>query len=344
MRRLVNDHKRSVSKRGLAAAAVCSLGIVAVATMPQLLGSQVEAAFEGLGAARPIWLWLAASSFVLMIVASASAWRTALGLCGGEIDRSDAAARYGIGGLVNSLAPGRVGDAVRVALFSRCVHSPDRLWIAGGVFATLGAARAFVLTVLLVVAVVLGAMPLWPVFALGGTVAVALAVSIATRKRRAHSRVAHLLDAFRGIGRCPARGLRLLAWLTVSTGARLGAATAIAAALGVHQPFLAALIISPALDLAGLMPLTPGNVGVTSGAVAVALQSRGVDLTTALTTGIALHAVETAASLVFGLAGALFLVRFPTPTARRWTIVATAATVCLALAAGFSATVLLPLV
>ena len=74
---------------------------------------------------------------------------------------------------------------------------------------------------------------------------------------------------------------------------RLAAATAIAAAFGVEQPLVAALLIVRALDLAGILPLTPGNVGVASAAVAFALKAHGVGSEVALTAGIAFGAVET---------------------------------------------------
>src|SRR5204863_5993765 len=115
-----------------------------------------------------------------------------------------------------------------------------------------------------------------------------------------------LLDAFSGIGRSPFEALRMAGWFAASTGARFGGAAAIAAAFGVHAPFTAALIIVPTLDLAGLIPLS-GNMGITSGAVAVALQAHGVGLSQALATGLAFHAVETGAGITFGAAGTLLL-------------------------------------
>jgi hypothetical protein len=125
-------------------------------------------------------------------------------------------------------------------------------------------------------------------------------------------------------------------WFAASTGARFGGAVAIAAALGVHAPFTAALIIVPTLDIAGLIPLS-GNLGITSGAVVVALQAHGVHMTQALATGLAFHAIETGAGMAFGVAGALLL----GGRRRVITIAAAGATACLA--AAFCATVLLPL-
>jgi hypothetical protein len=90
--------------------------------------------------------------------------------------------------------------------------------------------------------------------------------------------------------------------------------TAITSSLGVPWSLGTGLIITAALDLATTIPLTPGNVGIASGAVALALQAKGVPLAPAVASGLAFHAVETAAGLALGIAGALALARFPSPT------------------------------
>jgi predicted membrane-bound spermidine synthase len=107
---------------------------------------------------------------------------------------------------------------------------------------------------------------------------------------------------------------------------------------------MAALLVVPALELSGAMPLTPGNVGLTSGAVAMALRAHGVGLTTALTTGIAFHAVETVAGIVFGLASLLFLAPFSSTGARRRAMLAAGTASCAVLVGAFGATVVLDLV
>jgi hypothetical protein len=61
------------------------------------------------------------------------------------------------------------------------------------------------------------------------------------------------------------------------------------------------------------------------------LHARGATATTALAAGIALNAVETAVGLTLGIASGLFLA-FPSPAARRWTLVTAAACACLAVA------------
>jgi hypothetical protein len=103
-------------------------------------------------------------------------------------------------------------------------------------------------------------------------------------------------------------------------------------------------VIIPALEVAGMIPLTPGNIGITSGAIALAFQSQGVSFTNGLAAGIAYHAVETAVGLMFGLGSVAWLAPYRTPAIRRVVLLSTAASWALGIAGAFSATVLVPLV
>jgi uncharacterized membrane protein YbhN (UPF0104 family) len=322
-----------LSRRALYASALFAAAAAIVAARPALLGE----AIDGLEDAQAGWLWVAAFGFLASLLASASGWRSALGLCGGSLSRTDAAARFGIGSLVNSLSPMRVGEPVRIALFARALDGEDRGWRMGGVFGVIATVRCVVFGVLVVGAAALGAVPFLPVLILGGVVVAAVVVAVVARDRTPQSHVAHLLDAFRELGRSPRAGAPVVGWIAVSAATRFFAAVAIAFALGVNSPVLAALVIIPVLDLASLLPLS-GNLGITSGAVVVALQTRGVPLGQAVTTGLAFHAVETAAGIAFGSAGALLLARFP-----RRTLLVAAAGAAACLTAAFCATVVLPL-
>jgi len=322
-----------VSRRTLTAAGVF---LVAAAVVAGLAGRQVRGAVGGLEDARPIWLWAAAFCFVSSLLASSQVWRSALGLCGGRIARADAAACYSLGSLVNGLLPVRVGEAVRLTVFARRLDGDDRAWRMGGVFTVIAAMRLVVFGILLACAAALGAVPLRLVFLVVAVGVFTAAVAFVTRNRTPRTHVAHLFDAFRSLGRSPLQGVRIAAWVAASTSARFFGATAIAAALGVKGPVLAALIILPTLDLAGLIPLS-GNVGITSGAVTMALQTHGVGLEQALSTGLAFHAVETVAGIACGVAGVLVL------GTRKRVFVLAAAGAAACLAAAFCATVLMPL-
>jgi len=327
------DLRSLLSRRSLAAAAVflAVAGVVA-----GLAGHQVRGAVGGLEDARPIWLWGAAFCFVGSLLASSCVWRAALALCGGKIPRTDAAACYSVGSLVNSLMPVRIGEGVRLALFARRLDGGDKAWRMGGVFTVIASMRLAVFGIVVACAAALGAVPLRFVVIVAAVAALTAAVAAVTRDRAPKGHVAHLLDAFRTLGRSPGRGARIAAWIAVATGARFLGAVSIASALGVNRPVLAALIILPTLDLAGLIPLS-GNVGITSGAVTMALQSHGVGLDQALATGLAFHAVETVAGMACGIGGVLLL------GTRRRVLVLAGAGAAACLAAAFCATVIVPL-
>jgi glycosyltransferase 2 family protein len=331
-----------LSKRHLLLCGVSLALLVAVAMSPQLLGDQVRAGFEGLSDANPTWLWIAAAGFVAALVAPAQAWRRALLSCGDSITCFDATARYGAGSLVNSLLPAKLGTAVRIALYSRAIHGEGRVWTAGGIATIVGVAYSVWLAVLVVVGAASGVLPLWPIFAFAGAFAVAAAVTFIARRWHPGARIGHLLDAFDVIGNCPKEALRLLGWLGLAMAAKIGAAAALLAAFGVPHPLSLAVLVVPAVSLAGTLPLTPGNLGISSAAVVFVLKTHGVAAGLALTTGIGYGAVETVASLGFGIASAMYLAT-PVPGVRRWTIGLAGAAGCAVVAGAFSFTVLVPL-
>ncbi len=90
----------------------------------------------------------------------------------------------------------------------------------------------------------------------------------------------------------------------LSPMAKAAAIAVVLAGLDVGSP-LDALAVVPALELAALIPLTPGNVGVAGAAASGALYAQGLPMSTAVQAGLVLHAVETAAGLTYGTASAL---------------------------------------
>jgi uncharacterized membrane protein YbhN (UPF0104 family) len=267
--------------------------------MPQVLGSRVGSALGTLGRADPRWLWLAGLAFTVSLVGSAGCWRSAIGLCGGRTSLADATARYGAGSLVNTFVPARAGDAVRLALFSRLVPGQHKLWSTGGAFVAVAATRAAVLGAIVATGAALGVVPWWPLF-----IAAALVATAAVLARRAHRHLA------------PRDLARLAGWVLVSVLGRFAGAAAISAAVGIHRPVVAALLILPALDVSGLVPLTPGNVGIASAAIAIAFRAHGVSFNHGLAAGITLQALETAVGLTIGIASVLWLAPHPRPARR----------------------------
>jgi uncharacterized membrane protein YbhN (UPF0104 family) len=333
----------TVGRRHALAAFAALAALAVVATTPDLLGGRVLAGFRGLDEAKPWLLWLAGASFAASLAAAGLAWRVGLRACGGRLDRGDAAARYCIGSAVNALTPARLGGAVRIGLFSRTLDREGAIWTSSGLAAAIGAARAVWLLGLLVVAIAAGVLPAWIAAAVLGAIALAGALVFASQRFRSGRRVAHALDAFRELGRSPRALGSLIGWMGVATAARVGSAGFAAASLGIHHPFTGALLVVPVVDFAATLPLTPGNAGVSSAAVAFALKAHGAGASVALSAGIALAGVETLTALIAGSASALMLFA-PKGVPQRRIAMAGAGMALLAIGGAFGATVLLPVV
>jgi uncharacterized membrane protein YbhN (UPF0104 family) len=312
---------RLLDRRTIAGAGLALFGIAFMVVMAGALGRPLAGTAATLSHVHSIWLLLAGFSFAAGVVCSACAWRCALHMCGGRIGRLDAGARYGFGSLVNSLLPGHLGGAARIALFSRVLTGSKRLWVAGGIPAAIGAFRATLLASLVVAGVAAGVLPAWMWIAVGGAAWAVVALCIWARQSKGgESRLSHVVEVFRGLSRSPRAAAYLLGWLACAIAAELVAVAAVVESLGVREPVAEALVIVPALSLMSFASLLPAGIGVTSGAVALVLHQRGVGVTTALAAGIAVNAVETAIGLIVGIASA-FLLAFPSPGARRWTLV-----------------------
>ena len=143
--------------------------------------------------------------------------------------RAQAAARLGVGSLVNTFAPARLGDAVKVALCSRASTRPERLWTAGGVYAALGAARC-------AGARVAGGgrrrrparCRWWPVLVLCGVRRAARSRRRALRRGCAPpKRLAQFVDGLAALERSPRALARCSAGHSAWPLARLGATTAV---------------------------------------------------------------------------------------------------------------------
>src|SRR3954468_24867703 len=152
----------TISRPALILSAVTLAALAAVAAMPQLLRDRVASALEAISGASPTWLWLGGAGFALAFVCLVAAWGAAFAGLGARICPRQAGARLGVGCMVNSFAPAKLGDAVKVALCARAIDAPGRMWTAGGAYAALTATRSLTLAGLVVAASATGAMPVWP--------------------------------------------------------------------------------------------------------------------------------------------------------------------------------------
>ena len=287
------------------AAAATALGALSL----PLLGHHLTSTFHVLaGASRP-WLLCSFLAFLGAFVCTVGAWRSALSAAGARLCPKQAAARLAVGSLVNAFTPAKLGDAVKITLCARAIDGPDRMWTASGTYTALAAARSLTLAGLVVAASLTHALPIWPVFLLVGAAALVALTAVASRRVRSHQRVASFLAGASALA-TDRRALRGVALWTIGMQLfRVGGTVGAALAFGLPHPLLAALVILPALDLAGAVPLTPGSFGIGGGAVAVALASRGIGMTDALATGLAIQGVETLVSVTCGSLGLAYLMQ-----------------------------------
>lgn len=308
-----------------------ALAIATLASLPDV-GGRLAQGFAGLERVRLAWIGIAAVMFFAMLVAMACAWRVAVSACGSTLTRREACARYGIGSLVNTFAPFRLGDAARVAAFARALDDEDGVWVAGGALGAIEAARVVSVVLLIVIAWSIGAVPLaW--LGLASLILAALAGVVrfvAVRRPGGNPRVARLLTAVRELAKAPRDAVRLFAALEIASASRVLAAVSVCLALKVASPVVAGLLLVVALELSGQLQLTPANIGITNGTVAIALTARGIGLDQALTVGFALQAVETLVGIVFGSAGVIALAADSRAAVRRWFPIAVGVAGCVA--------------
>jgi Lysylphosphatidylglycerol synthase TM region len=258
----------------LSIAGILAFNLVA----PHELGRQLRAAELRAEAADHTLLLLSIVAFALAPIATGAAWRAALRAAGGRLGVVDACARYGVGSLVNSFTPLRMGDFVRMALFARAL--PPGFALRGlGAFLALKLAR---------LASLLGLAGIGVGDARLGAAGAGCAIGAIVLARAG-------------------RSLTLVALIAASTAARIGAIALVLAAMGVGSPLPLACAIVPALALAGIVPLTPGNVGVAGAAVALSLRASGVGLSDGVPIGIVLHAAESLAGMTIGFVSAFVL-------------------------------------
>ncbi|MFL5952157.1 MAG: lysylphosphatidylglycerol synthase domain-containing protein [Gaiellaceae bacterium] len=295
--------------------ALLGAAAVAVAALTVGRGTLLQAVAT-LGRLQPDWLLLGGAGFGTALVCSALAWNAGLRACGGCASSTDVAARYAIGSLVNSVSPAHLGGAVRIGLLSRTLDGGDPVLRTCGVGAAVAAARALALAALVFGAAVVGRVPLWPAPLVALVVAGALALCVRS-SRRVAGRLAAALEIFRS----PGTGLEIGRWVACSFAARLGATIAVVAALGIPHALSVSIVLLAAVALAGVLPLTPGNIGAGAGAATLALHGTGVGTGVALGLGMAFQAVETCTAILLGLAGSA-LVAAPGTRQRRWSLVA----------------------
>lgn len=224
---------------------------------------------------------------------------------------------FGVGLLANAVVPGRLGELARVAVLRR--HLPDAPpGTAAALVGTVFAHRLFDLVPasILVVWVLLAAeVPHWAVVTLMIGAAVGLALfTVAWLSARRHARpvVREGMGTFRHLLGMARQGLSVLKAPVPLAGAvllqclgwlmQLFAVWATMQAFSLDVPLPAAGLVLCLMNVATIVPLWPGNVGLVQAAVALPLRNYGVAYSTGFAFGLALQGLEIAVGVGLGLA------------------------------------------
>jgi uncharacterized protein (TIRG00374 family) len=223
---------------------------------------------------------------------------------------------FGVGLLANAVVPGRLGERARVATLRRHLTGAPRgttVTLVG----TVVAHRLFDLvpaTILVVWVLLAAEVPHWAVVALSIAVVVGSTLFAAAwlSARRGHrpvvqegmGKIRHLLGMARqglSVLKAPAplAGailLQCLGWLL-----QLLAVFAAMQAFGIDAGLPAAGLVLVLMNVATILPLWPGNVGLVQAAVALPLRNYGVPYATGFAYGLALQAIEIACGVGLGL-------------------------------------------
>jgi glycosyltransferase 2 family protein len=269
------------------------------------------------------WRWVitAIALNLLSVVARALAWKTVIdqALPPPQPPFRQVFSAFGVGLFANAVLPGRIGELARVAVLMRRLQ-PKReagARLVGTVFAH----RVFdLIPSLLLIGYVLASarIPYWALTSLAVFVAVGIllfAFAVASARRGNRSvleevgQARQLITMARyglGVMRAPLPAVVAIFFQTVGWAFQLAAVWAVMRAFGIYEPLHAAALVLLLMNIATLLPLWPGNIGLVQAAVALPLVSYGVAYSRGFAFGIGLQVVEASVGVGVGL---LFLAR-----------------------------------
>jgi uncharacterized protein (TIRG00374 family) len=270
--------------------------------------------------ASVVWEWVvvAVGFNLLSIVARAAAWSVVIrsAMPPPHPRPPLVFAAFCVGLLANAVLPGRVGELARVAVLTRRLDGRRKgLWpmLVGTVFAH----RVFDLVpvVLLVIWVLITAkIPGWAFTSLAVVLSIGIALflfAFASARRPGYTRIEGLGTVRRvltmgrlglGVMRSPsASGLAILGQCGGWT-CQLLAVWAAMRAFDIHEALPAAGLVLLLMNVATVVPLWPGNVGLVQAAIALPLVKYGVPYVKGFAYGLGLQAIEASVGVGIGLA------------------------------------------
>jgi glycosyltransferase 2 family protein len=224
-------------------------------------------------------------------------------------------AAFCVGLLANVVVPGRVGELARVGVLNRRLDGRRRgLWptLVGTVFAH----RVFDLVpvlILVIFVLVTADIPGWAftsliiVLSLGvGLFLFAFASARHYRKTRIEGtgsvkRVVTMARLGLGVMRSPGAAALAILGQCVGWALQLLAVWSAMRAFDIHEGLTAAAVVLLLMNVATIIPLWPGNVGLVQVAVATPLVRYGVDYGKGVAFGFGLQAIEASVGVGIGL-------------------------------------------
>lgn len=224
-----------------------------------------------------------------------------------------------VGIFANGVLPGRVGEVARIGVLVR--HMPGRRNLWPPLLGSVVAHRLLetVPSVALIAWVLAAAkIPGWGrgalLAVLGAALLLLLLGFLAARRHeqggipgagRIRGLLAHLREGL-GVMRRPAPAAQAVALQTAAWALQLAAVWTAMFAFHLHEPLTAAAAVLALMNVALILPLWPGNVGLQQAAIALPLVAYGVAYARGFAYGIALQAIESSVGYVGGVA---FLLR-----------------------------------
>ena len=231
----------------------------------------------------------------------------------------DVFSSFFVGIFANGVLPGRVGEVARIGVLVR--HMPGRRGLWPPLLGSVVAHRLLeILPSVGLIAWVLAAakIPGWGRTALlavlgAGIALLVLGFVLARRHEqggvpgagRVRTIVAHVREGL-GVLRKPAAAVQATALQTAAWALQLAAVWTAMRAFHLHLPLIAAGAVLALMNVALILPLWPGNVGLQQAAIALPLVPYGVAYAHGFAYGIGLQAIESSVGYVGGVA---FLLR-----------------------------------
>jgi uncharacterized protein (TIRG00374 family) len=268
-----------------------------------------------------VWSWIVLAFLlnVLSTLARALSWRLTIGQALPETSQPrlvHVLSAFGVGLFANAALPGRLGELARVATLRR--HLPDAPpGTSAALVGTVIAHRLFDLvpaTILVVWVLTTADVPHWAVVAILIAAGVGLALFTAAflgARRHHRPMVLDSMGTMRRLIVMARQGLTVLKAPVPLVGAvllqclgwllQLLAVWVAMRAFEIDAPLPAAGLVLVLMNIATIVPLWPGNVGLVQAAVAIPLRNYGVPYSTGFAYGLALQALEMACGVGLGL-------------------------------------------